>query len=131
MERILNLTQHKATPSQINEGVVEPDEEIKARIRRLLTFDELPTVKEIERRAEELAKIVEQLGFKKAMIGGAPYLIVPLEEALLWRGIQPLYAFSKRQVEEQQLPDGTVIKKQIFKHLGFIEGGKWRYKFPR
>ena len=54
---ILNLTQHKATPEQLSEGVHEPREEVKQRIRELLTFEDLPTVKDIERRADELADL--------------------------------------------------------------------------
>lgn len=57
----------------------------------------------------------------RVMIGGAPYLMAPLEEALLKRGLRPVYAFSKREIVETPLPDGGVEKKMIFRHLGFIE----------
>ena len=128
MRKILNLTQHKATPEQIAAGVVEPPTAIKQTIKRLLTFEQLPAWGDIVIRAEELAKIASHVflcelrGEKKVvMIGGAPYLMAPLQRALKQRGFTVVYAFSKRTVEETQQPDGTVEKKIIFKHIGFIE----------
>jgi len=118
--RILNLTQHKPTPEQVSAGVVEPAEEDKQTIRNALTFDDLPTAEKIERRAQALAKVAKRY-CDSAMIGGAPYLMSALERALKERGIKPLYAFSKREVVEEQLSDGSVKKTQVFKHLGFVE----------
>jgi len=125
MTKILNLTQHKTTPDQLTAGVVDPESPWKEGIQRALTFEDLPTPEEIQRRAEALAKIAEITkgiyGHDAAMIGGAPYLMSALERELRKRGIKPLYAFSKREVVEEQLPDGTVRKTQVFKHLGFVE----------
>jgi len=135
---ILNLTQHPATPDQIKAGVIEPDAETKERIKRLLTFDKLPTYDEILNRAEKLA--IEAMWYigkcqtswdeqaehtrtagTWVMIGGAPYLMAPLEQALKEAGLVPVYAFSKREVVEQRQADGSVRKVSVFKHLGFIE----------
>ena len=56
------------------------------------------------------------------MIGGAPYFMSTLEKKLKEYGIKPLYSFSKRIVEESEDKDtGEVVKKTIFKHLGFVE----------
>jgi len=44
----------------------------------------------------------------------------PPETALAERGIAPLYAFSMRESAEETQADGTVIKKNRFKHLGFV-----------
>jgi len=122
--KILNLTQHAPTPEQVAAGVVEP-EEGKKKIQRLLTFEDLPTAEEIQERAEALARVAEVLtkeyGHDSVMIGGAPYLMSALEKALKERGIKPLYAFSKREVVEETLPDGSVKKTQVFKHQGFVE----------
>jgi len=117
--KILNLTQHPATPDQVAAGVVEPKD--KARVRELLTFNELPTPEELKERVKALTEIVLEEGFSKAMIGGAPYLMYPLEIRLRTQGILPLYAFSKREIEEIQLPDGSVKKTLVFKHLGFVK----------
>ncbi|MEM4976628.1 MAG: hypothetical protein QXT64_04815 [Desulfurococcaceae archaeon] len=138
---ILNLTQHLATPEQLQAGVVEPSPQLKAKIQRMLTFDELPSYGEVKKRAEELVSIIDdyledleargvistlpsgEANFEVygVLIGGAPYLMAPLEEELKKSGFKPLYAFSKRTVEEVLRPDGTVEKKAVFKHAGFVE----------
>jgi len=137
--RILNLTQHAATPEQVDAGVAEPKE--KAAIRNALTFSKLPETSEIWDQAELLATYAEKellpppadwaegTGYENwelpphptAMIGGAPYLMASLEACLLNRDIQPVYAFSLREVVEEPLPDGSVKKTMVFRHLGFVE----------
>lgn len=126
--RIVNLTQHEATEEQRTEGVFEPEVEFKSELKGLLTFEELPSKEEIQRRAQRIARIAElELGYddlrihkREAMIGGAPYLMSALEKALKKKGIIPIYAFSKRVSEEKEV-DGKVIKTQVFKHLGLVE----------
>lgn len=59
-------------------------------------------------------------GAESAMIGGAPFLMAPLEGALRTRGVIPLYAFSVRESVEEALPDGSVRKTQVFRHAGFV-----------
>jgi len=139
MNRILNLTQHTATPEQIAAGVTCGDINGDAQLREiaaLLTFDTLPTPVEVRHRAERLAKIasttttlVDYGGdsglcvnerFKFAMIGGAPYLMAPLESALRAHGITPMYAFSVRESVDQTQPDGSVRKIAVFRHAGFV-----------
>ena len=119
--KIINLTQHAATPEQIAAGVFDFVPEIKAQIQALLTFDTIPDAREIKTRAEKLTALVESWGFTKAMIGGAPFLMGALESELKNRGIQPMYAFSVRDSVEKQNPDGSVTKQNVFKHSGFIE----------
>ena len=120
MRRIVNLTQHNPTPEQIRKGVENLDERHEE-IKELLTFDEIPTKEELEDRAKRLARIVLEEGvYDAAMIGGAPYFMSYLEKALKEAGIQPLYSFTRREVEE--VKDGDkVIKKSVFKHIGFVE----------
>ena len=139
MNRILNLTQHTATPEQIAAGVTCGDINSDAQLREiaaLLTFDTLPATQEIVSRAERLAEIasttttlVDYGGdsglcvnerFRFAMIGGAPYLMAPLEVALRARGITPVYAFSIRESVDQVQPDGSVRKVATFRHAGFV-----------
>ena len=121
MAKILNLTQHEATPEQRKAGVREVVS--KARVRQLLTFEELPSKKELQYRAKELAWIAEAYSTEcdKVLIGGAPYFMPFLERAIKRIGMQPVYAFSKRECIEQKMPDGSVKKIQIFKHVGFVE----------
>lgn len=123
---ILNLTQHPSTPEQ---GVTDLTGEELASLKTVLTFDSLPDAQEIIDRAEYIAELACMNGLggedddpipTAAMIGGAPYLMAPLEAALRERGIEPLYAFSVRESTEQVQPDGTVRKVNIFRHAGFV-----------
>ena len=118
----INLTQHPATPAQIEQGVVRLAEEDERKVRQLLTFNELPTPDEVRERAERIADMAARYEADAAMIGGAPYLMPPLERALRERGIKPLYAFSRREVREEKQDDGSVKKVSVFKHVGFVEG---------
>lgn len=116
--KTLNLTQHVANPSQIEEGVVEPEN--KDAVRELLTFHDLPPRSEVRERAAKLAQMAVEAGAEKAMIGGAPFLMHPLHEALEAVGVEPVYAFSRRESVEQVADDGSVTKKSVFRHLGFV-----------
>jgi hypothetical protein len=117
--RILNLTQHAATAEQAAAGVFEPCD--KAAVHRLLTFETCPDRETIRARAEALAEITRMNGAEAAMLGGAPYLMGPLEDALRGAGIRPVYAFSLRAgVEDELQPDGSVRKVQVFRHVGWV-----------
>jgi len=117
---IINLTQHYATDDQKEGGVVDLPRIDKEMVRECLTFNDIPTKWEVVKRATWLADLAYELHYSSAMIGGAPYLMAELEKALLGRGIQPLYAFSRRESEEEVLPDGSVRKVNVFKHVGFV-----------
>lgn len=135
---ILNLTQHNATPAQITSGVVDLVGSDKERLVKLLTFDSLPTVEEIKSRAEQIAYLASDLMLEEkanwieegldeddfeeyhAMIGGAPFLMGPLEEAFKPFYITPIYAFSVRDSVDVKQADGSVKKTAVFNHGGFI-----------
>lgn len=131
---IINLTQHSSTPEQ---GVYDLPEGMQDQLKDLLTFEELPTLREIKSRAAQIADLASLFFSEEmddleldlvdgeftvsAMIGGAPYLMGPLEAALKENNIDPLYAFSMRISSEYTDADGNVRKEMIFKHLGFVE----------
>lgn len=117
---IINLTQHAGSPDQVAEGLVEPSAEEKKMIVSLISFEEIPSLKEMEERAEKLSQIVLRHGCNAAMVGGAPYFMAPLEKSLIDKGIKPLYAFSKRESEDQIQADGSVRKVAIFRHAGWV-----------
>lgn len=131
MEKILNLTQHTATPEQVAQGVVDLSPKGRKWLGEWLTFETLPTGVVIWERAEVVADIaagdsmvvIETLGagYSYAMIGGAPFLMSSLESALIARSITPLYAFSVRESTEQTQPDGTVRKVNTFRHAGWVQ----------
>lgn len=118
---IINMTQHPATPEQLEAGVFEPAD--KAQVQRLLTFDSIPSREEMQERARLLANIAKSYGCEAAMIGGAPFFMAPLEAALMAAGLKPLYAFSTREAVEEIQPDGSVKKTAVFKHAGWVETG--------
>ena len=114
--KIVNLTQHSPTAEQVEAGVVVY---VMGAVTALLTFDSLPNVADVVFRARDLARIAKASGATHAMIGGAPYLMAPLEFHLREVGVIPLYAFSQRVSSEEVQPDGSVRKVNTFKHGGF------------
>lgn len=118
---VLNLTQHEATFSQALIGVEEPGAPLKEKIRELLTFDSAPEASEMIARANCLAILAFRLGAVSVMIGGAPYFMSYLEGAMRTYGIQYLYSFSERIVEEVYQEDGTVKKSILFRHTGWVK----------
>lgn len=119
--RILNCTQHCATPEQLAAGVVDAPDFFQRFLAKRLTFEELPTRGEMEARAEAIAGMVaEWQNIDGAMIGGAPYFMPVLERALTRRGVRVCYAFSKRESVEVTNEDGTVTKTSKFAHGGFV-----------
>ena len=119
---IWNLTQHPATPGQMANGVTDLPPALQADVRRLLTFEELPTPDGVWERAAQIWGAVDHLFGESgaAMIGGAPFLMAPLQAVLLTHGIAPVYAFSKRESVDVPQPDGSVRKTAVFKHAGFV-----------
>ncbi len=96
MRKIINLTQHAATPEQIAQGVIEPTPAEKAEISRLLTVENLPTLAERRERCCDLADLATIIGHREgadsAMIGGVQWLMDDLELALHHANITPFYA---------------------------------------
>ena len=116
---IVNLTQHEASAEQRAAGVFDLEGGLSYALKQALTFNSLPTIEEIEQRADHISALAIGTGASIAMIGGAPYLMSALERALKASGIRPVYAFSERVSSEK---DG--VKTSTFRHLGFIEGGE-------
>ena len=115
---IVNLTQHSITDEQKLDGVREIS--VRQEVTKLLTFDDLPGMEEVEARARDLASVAKREGATAAMIGGAPYLMAYLERALIERGIEPIYSYTKRDCTEERLLDGSVRKMMLFRHQGFV-----------
>jgi hypothetical protein len=131
---IVNLTQHAASPEQIAAGVRDLPGDYRQRLIELLTVDELPDGEEIQFRAQAIAELACRNGLGGdmdedppcyiAMIGGAPWLMSSLESALRERTIQPVYSFTRRESSEQAMPDGSVRKTAVFRHIGFVTAPK-------
>jgi hypothetical protein len=124
--KIVNLTQHAASPAQEAEGVVCPHVDsnpFSAALRELLTFDTLPSSQDVADRSAKLAKMARQLadfaGADAAMIGGAPFLMASLEKALGDVGLIAVFAFSTRESVEEVV-GGQTVKRSVFAHKGFV-----------
>lgn len=118
--KTVNFTQHNCTPSQL-ETVEELPDELRAEVRALLTFDEIPTAGEMNRRAARLAEIARDSGAQSVMVGGAPFFMETLCVRLRGAGITPRFAFSRRRSVEVAREDGTVEKTAVFEHAGFVD----------
>ena len=127
---IVNLTQHVASPEQLAAGVVDLPADQRRLLVESLTVDALPTRQEIADRCANIAALAVHNGLggdegddphpTAAMIGGAPWMMRALEDALLDMGVQSVYAFSVRESVEQVQPDGSVRKVNVFRHTGFV-----------
>jgi len=119
---ILNLTQHQATPDQKGDGVVDLPGELRQELCSLLTFNSLGETREMEARAEAVLTLVLQVApaaGTKVMLGGAPAFMPVLENVLKNAGLLPMYSFSVRDSVETVNPDGSVTKRQVFRHAGW------------
>jgi hypothetical protein len=116
---ILNLTQHPATREQREAGVIDLKDEARKELSDLLTFDEIPDHTELKDRAYAIASTLAA-GYSYCMIGGAPFFMRYMEDALIQQGRKPLYAFSRRESVERKDYSGKVIKTAVFRHLGFV-----------
>lgn len=119
---IINLTQHNLTKEQL-QGAAEVGNDVRDEVIKLITFSGLPTAGEIKGNASRLAEICRDMHASHAVIGGAPYFMGPLEQALRRVGVTPLYAFTERVAVEVTDPvTGEVTKTSKFNFAGWIEG---------
>lgn len=145
ISRVFNLTQHAASKEQLTPCqlpatwgnptpglgvVVDLPEESRKILAQLLTFEDLPSEKDLGVRAHEVLDLVRdvllEIGFDTItevteepifMIGGAPFFMTLLAQVLEdGLGARCLYAFSKRVSVEGA--DG--VKTSVFKHLGYV-----------
>lgn len=125
---IINATQHLATEEQRAAGVIDLDGATCERVKEYMTFDSIPDHEDLHYFAaaiiEEIVRFAKEHGLTPKstclMLGGAPFFMSALERACKSSDIDYVYAFSQRKSVEKQLPDGTVVKQNVFKHLGFV-----------
>ena len=120
--KILNLTQHLATPDQILSGVFDLPEKARKEVCELLTFEKIPSAEGISIRAHALAgyAVTYTANCGACMIGGAPYLMGELTGMLRRSSIKALYSFSVRDAVDAPQADGSVRKVIVFRHTGFV-----------
>lgn len=127
---IYNLTQHKATPDQERDGVVNLSDHRIGDLKTLLDFDAMPSHSDIVRRAKLIARLViaeaiddEQYGYYPigVMIGGAPWLMPALTNVLKEEDISVFFAYPPRVSKDIVKEDGSVEKVSIFEYQGLFE----------
>jgi hypothetical protein len=87
--RIINLT---SNPIQPEKSCLESESHVH--VIELLTFNKLPTMRDIFARAQALAHIAIMENAEAALIEGPAFLLYSLEQALFQRAVQPLYSFN-------------------------------------
>lgn len=75
----------------------------------------------IRNRVAELVQLVKDEGAFSVMLGGAPFFMGPLANALTEAGVEVVFSFTDRVSVDVTNPDGTVTKTSTFKHLGFVQ----------
>lgn len=121
---ILNLTQHSATAEQLAAGVSDLPAEVREELSALLTFEDIPSSEVLRMRSIAVTGLALAEGAKpgtRIMVGGAPFFMEELCHSLRVAGLIPVFAFSRRESVEQAMPDGSVRKVAVFRHLGFVE----------
>ena len=126
---ILNITQHAATEEQKAAGVVDMSPVDREMLACVLTFVDIPTSQEIWSKAmglltmavREFNSLGVPEGERVALIGGALWLMEPLAIALRDCDIKPVFSFSQRESAEKTAADGSVVKTNVFRHVGFVE----------
>ena len=116
--KIINLTQHVATESQVKDGVFEPSD--KSSVKTCLTFTTIPSKEDMVERAKKLAQIAHEHQADFAMVGGAAYFIPVLENELIAVGIKPIHSFTERKSVDKINDDGSVQKVNVFEHVGWV-----------
>lgn len=124
VESIWNATQHTATPEQREQGVVDLPAEERENMAKFLTFEELPNSMQLRMHSIAVVGHILAAGAKpgdRVMIGGAPFFMEELSHSCREAGLVPVFAFSRRESVEKQMPDGSTVKTAVFRHLGFVE----------
>lgn len=126
---VINLTQHVASPEQVEAGVLDLDGAYREMLLDILNFVGQPTSEDVLESARDLAFLMERCIKRfdepdlRFMLGGAPFLMAQLSNLEVFdEDLQSriLFAFSERESVERTLPDGSVQKTAVFKHKGFI-----------
>ena len=121
---MLNITQHTATFEQTQDSVIEPSQEVKGEIQKLITFDRtvMTAPQQISERAKALVALIKSAypETTQAMVGGALYFMPALVAELKANDIQPFFSYTDRVSVETHNADGSVTKTLVFKHLGFV-----------
>ena len=115
---MINLTQHKATPEQ---GEMVAQAVDNNEIRALLNVAPGASGMTLPGQVIGLTDWAEEVGAgeKIAMVGGHAYLTQALTARLVSLGWVVVMAETARESVEARQPDGSVVKRNVFKHCGW------------
>jgi hypothetical protein len=124
--RVINLTKYRATPDQIEAGVLDVTDSLFGQLRVALTFDKPPTPDEIIKRSQAIVDVAREADNVNVMIGGDLWMIPIIERLLYTNGFSVWYPLSKIVFKHVTKHDGTIEKMMVFHHEGFVSGSLWR-----
>lgn len=114
---IINLTNHAATPAQVNQGIIDhPDQE---RLKELINIPAGGlTHEEYYERAHELIESVLNMNERQVMIGGHFNLTLAIVHVANTLNVDAFFACTERASEDVTQPDGSIIKTSRFVFTG-------------
>ena len=122
--KIINLTQHNATITQREAGIMDLPVEFQEVLVKAITFDNDYTKVDLVLAAGKVVEILrdllqgDDLIGQRVMIGGMPSFMPVLETTLRNRGVEVGYAKSERRSVDLPQADGSVRKVTEFVHAG-------------
>lgn len=119
---VLNITRHKATQGQLDDGVIDLPDYIIDPINQLGIFEPVPSVELLRERAEQIVDILQihYPMYDDVMCGGAPYFNSILDKALISRGFKPHYPFTYREYVTHTDSKGKTVNTPIYVHRGLV-----------
>lgn len=115
---ILNLTQHRCTAEQLQDGIENVPSRLKEQLEALLTFPAHYDLTSLVTNAQALVKLTKKLGYEAVMLGGMPSFMPILQAEMIKADISVGYARTERVSVDQPQPDGSVRKVSQFRHAG-------------
>ena len=128
--KIANITQHAATPEQVQDRVFDLLPEDRERLHKLITFPAQYTRQDLEVSAEGIVNLLKEYDCYSCMIGGMPSFMSVLEKALVKAGVAVCYARTERVSVDQAQPDGSVRKVAVFRHAGLYWASERMFACP-
>ena len=117
MKKVLNLSNHVLTGAQVSELTEKGYEIVELSDSDKKVWGQLDPYNY----KEVIDEILSTYSADLFHVAGFPPAVVYAVEHIKDLGKEAIYAYSVRESIEEHLPDGSVIKKNIFKHIKFFE----------
>lgn len=110
---MLNLTKYKATPDQLEAGLVDVSDETRATISLAMEVDKLRSSADLFLAADEIATVAVKLNAQEVLIGGSNALRWALESTLKQRGIKAYREVGTFCTNEEGITNNDILNKTI------------------